>query len=49
MGAATIFCYVCKQHIEVHGETSTDRRKQFVSCGHSDAKVAQLGKGISGS
>jgi len=48
MSAATIFCYVCKRHVEVHGETEADRRKQFGACGHSHQKVAQLKRGLVG-
>lgn len=48
MSTATIFCYVCKRHVEVHGETASDRRKQFAAFGHSDTKVAQLSPGLVG-
>jgi hypothetical protein len=45
----TIFCFVCKRHIEVAeiagGETAIVR---FRACGHDDRPVPQLQRGLVG-
>ena len=43
-----IFCFVCKEHIEVHGATPKERLKNFHSLGHDNRKVDHLLPGLIG-
>lgn len=48
MSGRTVFCFTCKRHVPVHGETEADRLRGFHASGHSAVKVKRLLRGLVG-
>lgn len=41
----SIFCYICKSHIEVYGKDANEARKNFNSSGHDNTKTNRMRRG----
>lgn len=44
----TLFCFICKRHVEAPGADAKDRLSWFHAHGHSREKVPQLRRGLVG-